>query len=173
MNLTKQLPSSLYNLLQINTQLLLSLPFASSDTLLQSFLWQKQDIRLCQVQGHRLVPRQSVAPVRATTANQKHHRLGPRGKKAESARVKAAAGESGKRKATEVQEIPAEKNTEENDPVEIATKPPKQRVVPPPGKKRKQYGPKKAVVKGGKGTIEEIDDDSTYTRNEVDEEEDE
>jgi hypothetical protein len=34
-----------------------------------------------------------------------------RKRKAESARVKAAAGERGKRKATEVQEIPAEKNT--------------------------------------------------------------
>ena len=97
-----------------------------------------------------------------------------RKRKAESARVKAAAGEQrGKRKATEVQEIPAEKNTEEDDPVEIVTKPPKQCVVPPPGKKRKQFGPKKAVVKGGKDTIEEIDDNSTYTGNEVDEEEDE
>ena len=95
-----------------------------------------------------------------------------RKRKAESARVKAAAGEQrGKRKATEVQEIPAEKNTEEDDPVEIITKPPKHCVVPPPGKKRKQFGPKKAVVKGGKDTIEEIDDNSTYPGNEVDEDE--
>ena len=133
--------------------------------------------------GHPAVPGTRTSPCtkakrRARTSNNGEPETpsarAKRKRKAESARVKAAAGEQrGKRKATEVQEIPAEKNTEEDDPVEIVTKPPKHCVGPPPGKKRKQFGPKKAVVKGGKDTIEEIDDNSTYTGNEVDEEEDE
>jgi hypothetical protein len=55
--------------------------------------------------------------------------------------------------------------------VDIATKPNKKCVVPPPGKKRKQSAPKKAAVKGGWDTPEEIDD-SLYSDEEVDKEKD-
>ncbi len=100
-----------------------------------------------------------------------------RKRNAATARAKVAAGNKrATPKATGVQEeIPADKNTKESGPVDIATKPHKKRVVPPPGKKRKQIAPKrrwqKAVAKGGWDTPEEIDDLS-YSDEEIDEEKD-
>ena len=49
-----------------------------------------------------------------------------------------------------MQEIPDE-NAEEPNPEEVIEKPQKQCIVPPPGKKRKQFAPKKAVVKAEDG----------------------
>jgi hypothetical protein len=71
-----------------------------------------------------------------------------------------------------VQEI-SDENAEEPNPEEVVEKPRERRIVPPPGQKRKQIAPKKAVVKDrGWKTIKEIDDDSTYSDDEVDKEED-
>ena len=56
------------------------------------------------------------------------------------------------------------------DPVQIIVKAHKRRVVPPPGKRRKQIAPKKAkVIKGRWDAPEEIDD-SSYSGDEVDDE---
>jgi hypothetical protein len=59
----------------------------------------------------------------------------------------AASNKRAKPKTNGVQEIPADKNTKEHGPVDVAIKPHKKRVVHPPGKKRKQIAPKKG---GGK-----------------------
>ena len=96
-------------------------------------------------------------------------------RKAATTHVKAAAGNiRAELKSTGMQEIPDE-NAEESNPEEVNEKLPKRHIVPPPGKKRKQIVLRKAVVKG-RGwetiTIEEIDDDSTYSYGDVDKEED-
>jgi hypothetical protein len=125
--------------------------------------------------GPRTSPRNKTKRHARTSNNSKPETPSARAKRkrnAATARAKVAAGKKrAKPKATGVQEIPADKNTKESGPVDIATKPHKKRVVPPPGKKRKQIAPKKAVAKGGWDTPEEIDD-SSYSDEEVDEEKD-
>jgi hypothetical protein len=178
--LDKQLPSSSHSFLRVYTRLLqltssALLTLASSDTLLHS-LWRNQDIQLCQVS--RTSPRNKTKRRARTSNNGKPETPSAREKrkrKATTTRAKAAAGNKRTKPTTStgVHEIPDEYAKEPN-PEEVIEKQQKRRIVPHPGKKRKQIAPKKVVVKGkGWETIEEIDDDSTYSSDdEVDKEED-
>jgi hypothetical protein len=87
---------------------------------------------------------------------------------AATAHAKAAAGNKrAKPKATDVQEIPAEENTKERSPVDIATKSQKKTCCSSSWKQEGANCTKKAVVKRGLNTSEEIDD-SSYSDEEVD-----